>query len=72
MTGEDIDDGRLSDLGSTINHLLASPVEGLDVDDNIAVAHANMLDVRLKYVSWQDTETMTTNSASYLPLIVSI
>jgi hypothetical protein len=49
LTSEDIDGGRLSNLGSAINHL-ASLVEDLDIDDDIVIAHDDVLNVHLEFI----------------------
>lgn len=54
MAIEHIDGGRLSDLGSTGEHLLAAAVEGLDVDDEVAIAHTDILDLHLELDPRQD------------------
>jgi hypothetical protein len=54
LASEDVDSHGLSYFGSTLEHLLAPLVHLPYADNDIAVAHADMLDVSLQLVARQD------------------
>ena len=51
LTGKDIHGGRLRDLGSSVNNLLAALVDGLDFDDHVAVAHASVRELDTQFIA---------------------
>ena len=54
LAREDVDGLRLSNFSGTLENHLATLIRGLNVDDNVPVAHANVLDSGFELVTGKD------------------
>ena len=54
LAREDVDGLRLSNFSGTLENHLATLIRGLNVDDNVPVAHADVLDLDVELVARQN------------------
>ena len=54
LAREDVDGLRLSNFGGTLKNLLATLIRGLNVDNDVPVAHADVLDSGFELVTGKD------------------